>query len=84
MLPSTDSAIGVGVVFESAFGEKPPLKVNSRLPARTLTGFSAVATPATLTAIRAARAIAVNSTYAYPYLSFAARSFGAEAVQSSV
>ena len=51
--------IGVNLVFESAFGVKPPLKVSSRFPARTLTGLSAVAMPATETAIRAPRAMVI-------------------------
>src|SRR6185312_13226375 len=60
MSAETLSEIGVCLVFESVFGVKPPLKVSSRLPARTLTGFSAVAMPATVRAIRAPRAIVIT------------------------
>ncbi|HWC49700.1 MAG TPA: hypothetical protein VG448_12530 [Solirubrobacterales bacterium] len=37
--------IGAKVFFGSVFGEKPPLKVKSRLPASAVTGFSAAALP---------------------------------------
>src|SRR5215203_3677569 len=74
IFPDALRVIGASFFFGSLVGLNPPLKVNLRLPASTVTGFSApVASPATLTAIRAARAI-VNIKYLRIslYLSFAA------------
>ena len=54
----TLSVIGAGLpFFGSAFGLKPPFRVNFRFPAWTTVGFSAVAIPATATASAAPRAM---------------------------
>src|SRR5215211_1479737 len=61
--PEACSVIGANFFFGRVLGLKPPLKVNSRFPWRTVTGLlPAVAMPARLTAIRAPRAI-VNIKY---------------------
>lgn len=62
MSPETLKVIGVHFVFDSAFGLKPPLAVSSRFPARTLTGFSAVAIP--VSAIATSNAVAPDTTAA--------------------
>ena len=38
ILPETLRLIGVGLVFDSLVGVKPPLKVSTRLPTLTTTG----------------------------------------------
>ena len=38
ILPETLRLIGVGLVFDSLVGVKPPLKVRTRLPTLTTTG----------------------------------------------
>jgi hypothetical protein len=74
-LPAAVNAIGVYLLFESAFGVTPlePSIVTSRLPARTIVSFAATAMPATASAIRAARAVVIKRCLRISlYLSFAA------------
>ncbi len=58
-LPAAVNVTGVYLLFESAFGVTPlePSIVTIRLPARTTVSFAAMATPATVSAMTAARAV---------------------------